>query len=147
MIARRGVAISGVGFESFRPDSLLLIVVAVDLRKARPLFRQIVKSENRRYRAHRDTGPAVDALYWVDVYYFSLGKVGLVLPWMDAVHWACIYARRVLNANTRLRDYVCHLDIPRYTTLELTAYATRFNPVHRLPNCKKLSAKRLRSVG
>ena len=105
MTANRPNPIRGVKISR----SLSLIVVGVYLCKARPLLRQIVEGEDRRDGAHRDTRATIDALYWVNVDDFSLGKIGFVFPWVDTVHWTCVYTRRVLNANARLCDYLCHL--------------------------------------
>src|SRR6266550_2221329 len=60
-------------------------ISGVLLGKLGPLFRQIVKREDRRYRAHGHARAAV-----------------------DAVDRAGIDARRVLDADAGFRNYVCH---------------------------------------
>jgi hypothetical protein len=44
----------------------------------------------------------------MDIEHLGRREVGLVLPRVDAVNRADIDARRVLRANARFRDDICH---------------------------------------
>src|SRR2546422_1228201 len=67
---------------------------------ALPLRRRVFLREDRRDRALRLAGPAVDALVRVNV--------ELVLPLVDAVHRAHVYAGAILHADAGFRDDVRH---------------------------------------
>src|SRR2546426_3686691 len=70
-----------------------------------PLLRRLVLDEDRRHRADRLAGPAVDA--------FVGGDEELVQPLVDAVHRADLDAGLVLDVDTRRCDHVRHTDPPR----------------------------------
>jgi hypothetical protein len=55
-----------------------------------------------------DAGIAVDALLWIDVELVDLLVVGLIGGGMDAVHWADLDARVVLDSDARFSDDVRH---------------------------------------
>src|SRR2546422_10944312 len=65
-----------------------------------PLRWSVFLREDRRDRALRLAGPAVDALVRVNVQ--------LVLPLVDAVHRTHVYAGAVLQADAGFRDDVRH---------------------------------------
>jgi len=66
-----------------------------------PLLRDSFLGENGCNRADWLTGCAVDALLWADVHH--------VVAFIDAIHWANIYASAVLDVHTRLGDDVSHI--------------------------------------
>jgi hypothetical protein len=59
-----------------------------------------------------DARIAVDALLWIDVELVDLLIVGLIGGGMDAVHWADLDARVVLDPDARFSDYVRHSTSP-----------------------------------
>jgi hypothetical protein len=73
-----------------------------------PLIRQVVGGEDRRDRTDGDAGAAVDTLDWIYEKLLRFGVRTFVLLGVDAIHWACIDARRVLGTNAGFCDYVCH---------------------------------------
>ena|SRR5579872_905540 len=76
-----------------------------------PLFREIVQRENRRYRTHRDTRPAVDTLYRIDVNQLFGCKLGIVFLGMDAIHRTGVHACRVFGADAGFSYYVSHTGV------------------------------------
>lgn len=87
---------------------LAAVVGCVTSREIGPLLWEIVKSEDRRDGADRHASAAVDALYWIDVEQLFCSVVGLVFLWMDAIHRAGVYTRRIFSINAGFRYYVCH---------------------------------------
>src|SRR4029450_9832385 len=75
------------------------------------LFGRLALGEDRRRRAHRLAGPAVDTLVGVDE--------ELVRPLIDAVHRADLDAGLVLDVDARLDDHVRHGDLPLFRSASL----------------------------
>src|SRR5690242_17809120 len=53
--------------------------------EARPLLRQIVEGEDRRYRANRHAGAAVDAFYGIDVEHLRVRVGRFILLGVNAI--------------------------------------------------------------
>ena len=73
-----------------------------------PLVGQIVGGEDGRHRTDGNARAAVDTLDRVDKKLLRFAVRTFVLLRVDAVHRACIDARRVLGAYAGFCDYVCH---------------------------------------
>src|SRR5262249_31584985 len=83
-------------------------VLGVLVGKFLPLFRQVVESENRRNRAHRNTGATVNALHRIDIQHVRAFKLRFILLRMNAVYRTRIHAGGVLRTYARLCNHVCH---------------------------------------
>src|SRR5262245_11394693 len=59
---------------------------------------------DRRDRARRHAGAAIDALIRMNVEHRRLREFGLVFPWMNAVHRANVHAGGVLRFDARVGD-------------------------------------------
>src|SRR5271155_1580411 len=90
------------------PRSLAAVVGGVLVRKGRPLFRQIVSSENGRDRADGNTGAAVDTLYRIDEELLDLTILRFIFLGMNAVYRAGIDAGSVLGSDAGFCDHICH---------------------------------------
>ena len=77
-------------------------------REFGPLFRKIVERENRRHRADRHAGAAVDAFHGVDVEQRRFREVGFVFLWVDAIDGACVHTGGILGSDARFGDHVSH---------------------------------------
>lgn len=86
----------------------LAVVIFIDLREWTPLGGEIVECEDCGNRAHRYAGATIDALLRIYIELRSLSKLALVLPGMDAIHRASIYASGILHANTGFCDDISH---------------------------------------
>src|SRR5436190_530597 len=73
-----------------RPEGrpLFLEMLRVDFDVALPLFRRFVEREDRLHGTRRNAGAAVDALVRMDEQLVRRFEPGLILPRMNAVHWA-----------------------------------------------------------
>jgi len=78
-------------------------------REARPFFRQIVQSEDRRNRANRYAGAAIDALYRIDVEHLGVRVGRLIFLRVNAVDRASIDAGCIFRAYAGFCYNVCHL--------------------------------------
>jgi hypothetical protein len=87
---------------------LTLEIIGVDLCEVRPLLRQIVQRENRRYGAHGDAGAAIDAFDGIDVNHVDTREIGFVLFGVDAIHRTSVDAGRILGSDTGFRNYISH---------------------------------------
>ena len=83
-------------------------VLRVPGREVGPLLRQIVEGEDRRDRADRHAGAAVDAFHRIDVEHRLRPRTWVFLLWVDAIDRASVHAGRVFHADTRFRNYVSH---------------------------------------
>src|SRR3990170_5132584 len=83
-----------------RDSGILAEELRVPLRVGLPLLRHRALLEDCRHRTLRLAGPAVDALFGVDV--------ELVFPLVDTFHGADIHARAVFHANAWLRNDIGH---------------------------------------
>jgi hypothetical protein len=79
------------------------------LREVIPFLRKIVKREDRRNRANRDTGATIDALHRIDIQHLGVGEFRVFFFRMNAVDGTGVHASRVLRADAGFRDYVCHM--------------------------------------
>ena len=105
-----------------RPElGFVRVPVRVDWCKVRPLFRQILKRENRRHRTDRNTGTAIDAFHRTNIKLRLFFEIRLIFPWVDAVHRANVYSGGVLGSDTRLSNYVRHRYSPS-TNIECLNY-------------------------
>src|SRR5262245_61995657 len=99
----------GPGFPSFR---LLLLCDAVVLVVHRnvvlALLRHIVLGEDSGNRASRVTSTSIDPLLRMDVKHRGGLELGFVFLRVDAVHRTCVHASRVLRADARFTNNVCH---------------------------------------
>src|SRR5215469_16677670 len=96
-----------------RPESALLRVpVRVDRREVLPLLRQILQRKDRRHRADRNAGAAVNAFDRADVQLRLRLKFGFVFSRVDAIDRTNIDTRGVLGSNARLSNYVRHRESP-----------------------------------
>ena len=75
-------------------SALLGVPVRVDRREALPLLRQILQRKNRRHRADRNAGTAVDALHGADIQLRFGLEFGFVLPRVDAIDGTNVRRRR-----------------------------------------------------
>ena len=71
-----------------------------------PLSGGLVEGEDRLNGTHRHAGAAVDALVRVDIQHLRLGKPGLILTRVNAVHRADIDTGRIFRADAGLADDV-----------------------------------------
>src|SRR5919197_2430183 len=110
--ARQGIQGGSGGGGGVAAESLVRVVVRVDLRVLGPLLRQLVLSEARINRAGLDARVAVDALVGVDIELLDPLVVGLIGGGMDAVARTHLDARVVLRPDARLRDHVGQSWIP-----------------------------------
>jgi hypothetical protein len=92
--------------------ALIRIPVRINRRKVSPLFRQIFQSEDRRHRANRDAGAAVNTLHGANVKLRLRLKLRFIFTRMDAIDWTDIDACGVFRSDTGLSDYVRHRDSP-----------------------------------
>src|SRR5215469_1716176 len=83
-------------------------VGGVLLGEVGPFFGQVVGGKDGRNRARGDAGAAVDALHRIDVELLGLSVVGFVLLGVDAIDRTCVYASRVLRADTRFCNDISH---------------------------------------
>src|SRR6188508_2348189 len=90
----------------------LLVVLRVRLDEAAPLLRGFIEREDGLDRAGRHAGAAVDALVGVDIEHFGRRELRFVLPGMDAIDRADVYAGRILGADAGFRDDVRQLEPP-----------------------------------
>src|SRR5208282_1721641 len=90
------------------PPRLLLVILGVERRVARPLLRQVVERKDGRDRTHGHTGSAVDALDRIDIKHGYVGEVSLVLARVNAIHRAHVHTGRVFGADARFRNNVSH---------------------------------------
>src|SRR5438132_142650 len=97
---------------------LFLIPLGVLLGVACPFLRQIFQSENRRYRASRDAGAAVNAFIRVDVELLDTFKGRFILFGMNTVHRTDIHTGSVFCANARLGNNVSHIKLLLRSTLD-----------------------------
>lgn len=70
-----------------------------------PLWGNIFQREYCRYWADWDTGPAVDALIWVNV--------ELVATVVNALNWANLLARAVFDSDAGFSNYMGHINLVR----------------------------------
>jgi hypothetical protein len=93
-------------------STLIRVPVRIDRRKVSPLFREIFQSEDRRHRANRDAGSAVNTFHGANVE-LRLGlKFRFILTRMNAIDWTDVDACGVFRSDTGLSDYVRHRDSP-----------------------------------
>ena len=86
-------------------------VIGVDLGEAGPLFREVIKSEDRGDRTNGYTSAAIDALHRIDI---KLGRVSegcFIFPRVNAIDGACIDTRCVFDSDAGFGDYIGHLDL------------------------------------
>src|SRR5664280_2024633 len=93
-------------------------ILGVALGVLFPLLRQIVERENRRHRADRHAGTAINALDRIDVQHLFSRELVAVLLGVNAVHRTGIDAGRVLGADTRFRDHISHKTVSPINSLE-----------------------------
>src|SRR5690242_799879 len=111
-----------------------LNVALIQISKVLPFLRQIVESENGRHGADGNTGPAVDALYGIDVELWNLVEcrttviVCRVLLGVNAVNGAGIDASSVLGPDAGFGNNVCHGSPPWRLNTNLRPPDARFNP-------------------
>jgi len=113
---------SHLGAESWQ--LLLLIPLGIFLGVACPFLRQIFQSEDRRYRASRYAGAAVDALVRIDVQLLNAFKLRFILFGMNAVHRADIHTGSVFGTNARLGNNVSHIKLLLNSTLDSSTWET-----------------------
>ena len=98
------------------------VVVAVHLNEMLPLVGHIVLKENRIDRANGFASATVNALVRVDVkHHFALV---FVLPRMDAINRASLYAGSVFSADARLADDASHCDRPPFAIFNRLQFTT-----------------------
>src|SRR5436309_4280100 len=86
-------------------------IFCVALSEGVPLFREIIESEDRRDRTHRNASAAIDAFDGIDVKQL-LGRVGrLVFFRMNAIHRARIHTCCVLGADARFSNHIGHIGV------------------------------------
>src|SRR5664279_4414045 len=83
-------------------------ILGVALGVLFPLLGQIVERENRRNRAHRHAGAAINALDRIDVQHLFGRELIAVLLGVDAVHRTGIDAGCVFGVDARFRDHISH---------------------------------------
>src|SRR5579872_413074 len=88
--------------------SFLRVPVRIDWCEVGPLFRQVLKRENRRHRADRNTGATVNALDRTNIKLRLSFELRFIFPRVDAIHGANVHARGVLGSDTGLSNYVRH---------------------------------------
>src|SRR5580704_1953441 len=91
---------------------LFFVPIGVNRREARPLFGQIFERKNRRYRANRHAGAAINTFDGADIELLFSLEGRFVLARVDAVYRTDIHAGRILGSDTRLSDYVGHCVSP-----------------------------------
>src|SRR5579864_1218630 len=92
--------------------ALLGVPVRVNRGKVSPLLRQIFQGKDRRHRADRDAGAAVNAFHGTDVQLRLVLEFGFIFSRMDAIDRADVDAGGVFGSDTGLSDYVRHRDSP-----------------------------------
>src|SRR5580692_10907893 len=90
------------------PRDLAAEVGGVLVSKARPLFGQVVSSENGRHWADRNAGAAVDALHWIDEELLRRSVPRFILLGMNAIYRAGVHASCVFSSDAGFCDHVCH---------------------------------------
>src|SRR5215468_5582092 len=73
-----------------------------------PLFRYIVLRKDGSHRARGFARTAVDALFRMDVKHRRRLELRFVLLRVDAVHRTRVDASRILRADTRFTNDICH---------------------------------------
>jgi hypothetical protein len=83
-------------------------MLCIHLLEFLPLLRQVVEDKDSRYGADGNTSPTIDALRWVDEELLRSFEIRLVVPWMDAINGAGIYAGRVFDPDAWFGDHIRH---------------------------------------
>src|SRR5579862_466938 len=92
---------------------LTAVVRGVLLCEVRPLLRQVIESEDRRNRAGRNAGAAVNALDRVNEQLIGLAMAALVFLGVNAIDWTGVHTGGVLGADTGFCDYISHCCVLR----------------------------------
>lgn len=93
---------------SSRLQSLSSEILGVELGKRIPLFRQVVKREDRRHRTHGHARAAIDTLDGIDIKQL-LGRVlGIIFLGMNAIHRTRIHAGSVFGIDAGFCNYISH---------------------------------------
>ncbi len=80
----------------------------VPLREVAPFFWEVVEREDRRNRANRHTGAAIDAFHRIDVDQFFTSELLFILLRVDAIYRARVDASRVFGSDAGFSNYVSH---------------------------------------
>lgn len=86
-------------------------MISVDLGEAGPLFREVIKSEDRGDRTNGYTRAAIDALHRIDIKLSFFREVHLIFSGMDAIDRARIDTRCVFHSDAGFGNYVGHLNL------------------------------------
>lgn len=104
-----------VNQESIRLFSLFgfpqRIPVCIRLGEAFPFAWKLLDGKDCGHGAYWYAGPAVDALFGIDVKLRYNRILNFVLSWMNTVTWANVNARGILGTDARLGDYVGHFPL------------------------------------
>src|SRR5438445_9288032 len=83
-------------------------ILGVLVRVLFPFFRQVIEGKNGGYRTHRHARATINAFHRINEQHVGTLKLRFVLFGMDAIHWTCIHAGRVLGPDARLCNHICH---------------------------------------
>src|SRR5439155_26343597 len=96
------------GFRSYQTLLRFSVVFVVQLNVVLPLLRDIVLRENCSDRTGRLARTTIDAFFRMDIKHRRCFEFWFIFLWMDAIHRTSVDAGRVLSADARFANDVCH---------------------------------------
>ena len=83
-------------------------ILCVALGVALPLLRKIIKGKNRRHRAHRNAGAAINAFDGINIEHLFRGEFLTIFLGMNAIDRAGVHAGVVFGADARFCYDISH---------------------------------------